>query len=147
MSDEVCKLGILIISGVSVGTLLIYATFKNSFTHAHTRTQFIYIVSLSSYHEHDVEEDVPECVDDFEEKCEQLTQGYTTEEKCTKWPLRRCNLVKQQTKKYSPVTECKKVPFELCGPAGCPVEPGAEECQERVQTVRGRDCTYTYLKT
>ena len=65
----------------------------------------------------------------------QVTQGYTTEEKCSTWPTQRCSLQKQKVKKYSPETECKKVPFELCGPAGCPVEPGQEQCQEKKETV------------
>ena len=40
-------------------------------------------------------------------------------------------------KKFSPETECKKVPFELCGPGACPVEQGPEECQDRMETVSG----------
>ena len=32
------------------------------------------------YHEHDVEDDVAECEETFEEKCEDVTQGYTTEQ-------------------------------------------------------------------
>merc|ERR1711997_370563 len=77
------------------------------------------------YHEHDVQDDVVECVDEVEEKCEDVTQGYTTSEQCTKWPVQKC----------SPATECKKVPFELCGPGPCPLEQGEEECQDRTQTV------------
>ena len=38
-------------------------------------------------------------------------------------------------KKYTPETNCKKVPFELCGPAACPVEPGAEQCFDKTETV------------
>ena len=95
-----------------------------------------YIVLPLRYHEHDVDDDVVDCVDEFEEKCESITQGYSTTEECTKWPIRKCNVQNKKTKKYSPVTECKKVPFELCGSGACPVEPGAEECQERRQTVR-----------
>ena len=87
------------------------------------------------YHEHDVEDDVPECEETFEEKCEDVTQGYTTEQKCSKWPVNKCNLARKNVKKYSPETECKKVPYEVCGPSACPVEPGAEQCQERKETV------------
>lgn len=90
---------------------------------------------VTRYEEHDVADDVAECVDEVEEKCEDVTQGYTTSEQCTKWPIRKCNVQSGNAKKYSPQTECKKVPFELCGPGSCPVEPGAEECQERTQTV------------
>merc|ERR1712055_245874 len=42
------------------------------------------------YHEHDVEDDVVECETVQEEKCEDVTQGYTTEKKCTKWPKQVC---------------------------------------------------------
>ena len=96
---------------------------------------YIYILINFRYQEHDVNEDVADCVDEVEEKCESKTQGYSTTEECTKWPVRKCNVQNTPTKKYSPVTECKKVPFELCGPGSCPVEPGPEECQDRTQTV------------
>merc|ERR1719226_360380 len=42
------------------------------------------------FHEHDVEDDVVECETIQEEKCEDVTQGYTTEQKCTKWPRQVC---------------------------------------------------------
>ena len=87
------------------------------------------------YHEHDVEDDVPDCKVTFEEKCQDVTQGYTTNQECTKWPINKCQLSRQNVKKYSPVTECKKVPFELCGPSACPVEPGQEQCQSKRETV------------
>lgn len=88
------------------------------------------------YHEHDVEDDVVDCFEEVETKCEDVTQGYTTSEKCTKWPVQKCGkLQKATTKKYSPETECKKVPFELCGPGACPLEQGQEECQDKTQTV------------
>ena len=87
------------------------------------------------YHEHEVEEDHPTCKEEFEEKCQQVTQGYTTNEECTKWPITKCTLEKKTVKKYTPETNCKKVPFELCGPSGCPVEPGAEQCFDKSETV------------
>merc|ERR1712168_586561 len=59
------------------------------------------------YHEHDVEDDVVSCETIQEEKCEDVTQGYTTEKKCTKWPKQVCKSEKKQVKKYSPETECK----------------------------------------
>merc|ERR1712226_1528311 len=80
------------------------------------------------YHEHDVEDDVVECETIQEEKCEDVTQGYTTEKKCTKWPKQVCTKDRKRVKKYSPETECKKVPRELCGPSGCLLKPGPEEC-------------------
>ena len=93
-------------------------------------------VIFSSYHEHTVEEDVPICNTVLEKKCEDVTQGYTTEQKCTEWPQTKCTLERKTAKKHTPETECKKVPFELCGPSGCPVEPGQEQCQDRRETVR-----------
>merc|ERR1712076_239621 len=68
-------------------------------------------------------------------ECEDVTQGYTTEKKCTKWPKQVCNTQRKRVKKYSPETECKKVPRELCGPSGCELKPGPEECFDRTETV------------
>lgn len=87
------------------------------------------------YHEHDVEDDVVECETIQDEKCEDVTQGYTTEKKCTKWPRQVCKTDKKNVKKYSPETECKKVPRELCGPSGCILTPGPEECFDKKETV------------
>jgi len=90
---------------------------------------------MTRYHEHDVEEDHPTCREEFEEKCQEVTQGYSTNEECTKWPITKCTLEKKMVKKYTPETNCKKVPFELCGPSACPVEPGEEQCFDRTETV------------
>lgn len=87
------------------------------------------------YHEHDVSDDVVECKTIQDEKCEDVTQGYTTEKKCTKWPRQECKTEKKQVKKYSPETECKKVPRELCGPSGCLLSPGPEECFDKKETI------------
>merc|ERR1712150_276439 len=56
------------------------------------------------YEEHDVAEDKVECETISEEKCEDVTQGYTTEQKCTKWPVQQCQASKENVKKYSPET-------------------------------------------
>jgi len=89
----------------------------------------------TTYHEHDVEDDVVNCETIQEQKCEDVTQGYTTEQKCTKWPKQVCTKDRASVKKYSPETECKKVPRELCGPSGCILTPGPEECFPRTETV------------
>ena len=102
----------------------------------------LHLIIFVRYQEHDVNDDIAECEDEIEEKCEDVTQGYTTEQQCTKWPVRKCNVAASKNKKYSPITDCKKVPFELCGPGACPVEPGPEECQQRTQTV---SINYIYL--
>ena len=91
---------------------------------------------IHRYEQHDVSDDTANCEDIYEEKCEDVTQGYSTEQKCTKWPVKKCQVSNGQVKKFSPVTECKKVPFELCGPGAAPVEAGPEECREETQTVR-----------
>ncbi|CAB4054752.1 NOTCH4 [Lepeophtheirus salmonis] len=86
------------------------------------------------YHEHEVIDDIPDCKDENEVKCEDVTQGYTTEQKCSKWPVKKCKLSSQTVKKYSPETHCTKVPFELCGPAACPTEPGPDVCISKEET-------------
>ena len=87
------------------------------------------------YHEHEVDDDVVECQTVQEEKCEDVTQGYTTEQKCTKWPKEVCTKQTKKVLKYSPETDCKKVPRELCGPSGCVLTPGPQECFDKKQTV------------
>ena len=48
----------------------------------------------------------------------------------------KCTLETKVVKKYTPETDCKKNPFELCGPSACPVEPGPEQCFDKTETVR-----------
>ena len=95
------------------------------------------------YHEHDVEDDVVQCEIVQEEKCEDVTQGYSTETRCTKWPRNVCASSRQRVKKYTPETNCAKRPIQICGPGLCPVEAGAEQCQEKTETVR----SHTYILT
>ena len=64
-----------------------------------------------------------------------MTQGYTTEQKCTKWPRQVCRTDRQRVKKFTPETQCKKVPRQLCGPSGCELAPGPEECFDKKETV------------
>ena len=61
--------------------------------------------------------------------------GYSTTPECTRWPVTKCTKKKEYVKKYSPQTECKKVPRELCGPSGCVPQPGPEECFDKKETV------------
>merc|ERR1712242_559982 len=78
--------------------------------------QTVYESACSTrYEEHDVAEDKVDCEVVTEEKCEDVTQGYTTEQRCTKWPVQQCSASKENVKKCSPETECKKVPREICG--------------------------------
>ena len=93
---------------------------------------FIYFIR---YHEHEVDDDVVTCETVQDEKCEDVTQGYTTEQKCTKWPREVCTQETQTVLKYSPETDCRKVPRDLCGPSGCVLQPGPEECFDKKETV------------
>ena len=36
-------------------------------------------------------------------------KGYTTDERCTKWPTTKCAVSRETVKKYSPETDCEKV--------------------------------------
>lgn len=87
------------------------------------------------YHEHEVDDDVVTCETVQDEKCEDVTQGYTTEQKCTKWPREVCTQETQTVLKYSPETDCRKVPRDLCGPSGCVLQPGPEECFDKKETI------------
>jgi len=84
---------------------------------------------------HVVEDDVASCRTVKEEKCENVQNGYTTEEKCTKWPREVCTVQKELRKKYNPVTKCEKVPQQLCGPSGCGFREGPEVCHDEVKSV------------
>ena len=94
-----------------------------------------FFISLIRYHEHEVDDDVVTCETVQDEKCEDVTQGYTTEQKCTKWPREVCTQETQTVLKYSPETDCRKVPRDLCGPSGCVLQPGPEECFDKKETI------------
>lgn len=90
----------------------------------------------TTYHIHEVEDDVVECETIQEEKCEDKTQGYSTTTECTKWPVVKCKPPrKEKVKKPTPQTSCKPQPRELCGPSGCDLKPGPEECFDKKETV------------
>ena len=97
-------------------------------------SHFFFISSIR-YHEHEVDDDVVTCETVQDEKCEDVTQGYTTEQKCTKWPREVCTQETQTVLKYSPETDCRKVPRDLCGPSGCVLQPGPEECFDKKETI------------
>ena len=88
-----------------------------------------------------------------DEKCEDITVGYTTTKQCQKWPRQQCNLEKKTTTKYTTMTGCNKEPTELCAPKGCGFKEvrgnlfslsyfvlyfflqGPEECHDVIKTV------------
>eukprot|EP00092_Neocalanus_flemingeri_P044970 GFUD01050082.1.p1 GENE.GFUD01050082.1~~GFUD01050082.1.p1 ORF type:complete len:987 (-),score=208.69 GFUD01050082.1:253-3213(-) len=92
---------------------------------------------ITEQHEHQVEDDVPECKTVEDTKCEEIPSGYSSSQQCTKWPREECFLTKQNRKKYSPQTRCEKKPVNFCGPAGCGFVEGDEVCHKRTQTIVG----------
>jgi len=90
----------------------------------------------TSYHVHEVEEDKPNCTIQMMEKCRDITVGYTTEQKCDKWPQQVCSLEKVISKNTTPETKCEKKPRDVCGPGPCPlVKSSDSSCRTVVETV------------
>ena len=71
---------------------------------------------------HEVEDDVVNCKTIEEEKCEDVTEGFKTVNKCDTWPVERCLVEKKKVKKYTPHTSCRKVAKEVCIPKPCGVK-------------------------
>lgn len=90
---------------------------------------------VTRQHVHLVEEDMPDCATVEDKKCKEVTEGYSTREECRTWPRKVCSLKKVTKKKYTPETECRKIPTVLCGPRGCGFREGVEECHDKVKTV------------
>ena len=51
--------------------------------------------------------------------------------------LLRCDVTKKSVTKYTPETQCTKIPVEICGPASCALVPGPQECFEKKVTIAG----------
>ena len=92
-------------------------------------------VCETSYEIHKVKDDVVDCKTVYEEDCRDVTQGYTTSEECTKWPKVECDLNTVDREKYTPITECRKVPKIATVPGGCVLEPGPTTCHDETQAV------------
>ena len=56
-------------------------------------------------------------------------------QKCTEWPVEKCEIRKEVVTKVTPETKCEKVPKEKCAPDGCGFVPGVQECFDKVETV------------
>ena len=80
---------------------------------------------------HQVDDDVPECLPEVEQKCVEVTEGYTTRPQCSEVTRLKCSIKKQVSWKYSPVTECRPAPVEICAPADCGVTQGQEVCRDK----------------
>ena len=46
-----------------------------------------------------------------------------------------CSLETKTVKRYSPETQCRKKPRDVCGPGPCPIEQGPRECRQESRTV------------
>ena len=68
---------------------------------------------------HQVEDDVANCRTVEERKCQDVTEGFETVNKCDTWPVEKCTLEKKLVEKYTPQTSCQKIPRESCAPKGC----------------------------
>ena len=86
-------------------------------------------------HVHDVIDDVVNCQTVFETDCKNVTTGYTSTEECRKWPKVQCDVEQMDSKRITPISECFKVPKEVCGEKGCNLIPGSEVCYDETQTV------------
>ena len=86
-------------------------------------------------HVHNVIDDVVSCKTVFETDCKDVTSGYTTTEECTKWPKVKCDVKEVDSEKVTPISECFKVPKEVCGAQGCSLAQGPEVCHEQIKTV------------
>ena len=71
--------------------------------------------------EYQVEEQFPNCQTVNMEKCEDVTLGLKTEEKCVTWPTQQCTVETRTVTHSHPQTDCRKEPRELCAPGDCPL--------------------------
>jgi hypothetical protein len=67
----------------------------------------------TSFHEHEIKEDTPNCRIMQVEKCRDVTKGFTTEQECDKWPKQVCELTQEVNKRYSPQTEVSETMARL----------------------------------
>ena len=62
------------------------------------------------------------------------------ETRCTEWPRQECEVRPVNVTRTSPVTECRAVPVELCGPARCPVKVTRDPRDPRDPRAPGGGC-------
>ena len=72
--------------------------------------------------EYEVEEQFPNCQTVNMKKCEPVTLGLKTEEKCVIWPTQQCTVENKTVTHSHPQTDCRKEPRELCAPGDCPLK-------------------------
>ncbi|XP_040570749.1 uncharacterized protein [Lepeophtheirus salmonis] len=101
----------------------------------------------TKYKTYELEQDEPDCKMVEELRCQNVTvellhidledssQPYAVKEKCEKWPVQKCNLIKKIVKKVHPESKCLKVPREICAPSNCKSKPGKEICHEESRTI------------
>ena len=84
---------------------------------------------------YEVEEDFPNCSTVNMEKCEDVTVGLKTEQKCEIWPTQRCSVESRRVNHTSPSTQCRKEPRQMCAPPGCSLVQGPVSCVQRMKTI------------
>jgi len=89
----------------------------------------------TTHHAHNVTDHVPNCRTEYEDKCEDVVQGYTTETKCHKWPKIVCDPTEQDVTKYTPKIWCEKKERQIWVPTKCIPQPQTPVCHEEDETV------------
>merc|ERR1711881_241611 len=75
------------------------------------------------YHKHPVEDDVVSCQTVMDQKCEDVTQGYTTAQECHSWPRQECTTSKVAVEKVTENVQCQKKPRTITVKETCNLEP------------------------
>eukprot|EP00095_Tigriopus_kingsejongensis_P004726 snap_masked-scaffold931_size79642-processed-gene-0.8 protein:Tk04726 transcript:snap_masked-scaffold931_size79642-processed-gene-0.8-mRNA-1 annotation:"hypothetical protein" len=81
----------------------------------------------TQYHENEVEDDIPQCETIVEEVCDAAG-------KCTKVPRQECSLMKMNSTRLTPETDCRQEIRQVCGPEACPLTRGPKICAQEVKT-------------
>eukprot|EP00095_Tigriopus_kingsejongensis_P006400 snap_masked-scaffold1351_size46012-processed-gene-0.1 protein:Tk06400 transcript:snap_masked-scaffold1351_size46012-processed-gene-0.1-mRNA-1 annotation:"hypothetical protein" len=84
-------------------------------------------VCETTYHENEVEDEIPQCETVSEDICDAA-------EKCTKVPKQVCTLMKMNSTKLTPETDCRQEVREVCGPETCPLVQGPRVCANEIKT-------------
>ncbi|XP_059088675.1 uncharacterized protein LOC131884809 isoform X1 [Tigriopus californicus] len=84
-------------------------------------------VCETTYHENEVEDEIAQCVSDPTEVC-------NDNGKCTNVPRQVCNVMKMNSTKLTPETDCRQEVREVCGPESCPLTQGPRVCANEIKT-------------
>eukprot|EP00095_Tigriopus_kingsejongensis_P012460 maker-scaffold1219_size54854-snap-gene-0.5 protein:Tk12460 transcript:maker-scaffold1219_size54854-snap-gene-0.5-mRNA-1 annotation:"hypothetical protein" len=82
----------------------------------------------TQYHENEVEDDIPQCETTVTENVCDVAG------KCTKVPRQECSLMKMNSTRLTPDTDCRQEIREVCGPEACPLTRGPKICAQQIKT-------------